>query len=349
MSTATLRHRRNALILLLAAYLVGGAQVTAATDTPAPQDFLRSHMDLSVDPGADFFDYANGGWLAHNPIPPAESWWGVGSLVNEQLYSSLRTINENAASSPQAAGSELQKIADFWSTAMDTAHADSLGAHPLDSDFARIDQAQNVRDVLDLAFAFMPLGINVFFDISVSQDEKNSGAMALHLSQGGLGLPDRDFYFNSERGVARARREYLAHMTRVMQLLGHSAQHAQAQARSVLSFETALARSSRKLEDLNDPDRNYHRITPAVLTAKYTPSIDWSARLAVWNVHPEFVIVGQPEFYTQLQQLIRHTPVSVLRDYLRVHLLDTYASTLSRPFDEEQFRFYGQILSGKQE
>ena len=304
-------------------------------------------MDFKVDPGVDFFAYANGSWLASNPIPPAESGWGIGSLVNEQLYSSLRKINEQAAAEAHPPGSDLQKIADFWTTAMDTEHTEALGLHPLDSEFAGIDQVQNSRDALDAAFALMPLGVGAFFDVSVSQDEKNSSAMAIHLSQGGLGLPDRDFYFNPESGVAKSRQEYLAHIARTLQLMGRDSEQSQAQAREVLKFETALAKASRKLEDLNDPDKNYHPLTPAFLTEKYTPSIDWKGRLAAWNLHPEVVIVGQPEFFTAIERLLRRTPVPVLRDYLRVHLLDTYASTLSKAFDEEDFRFYGQVLAGR--
>ena len=173
--------------------------------------------------------------------------------------------------------------------------------------------------------------------------------MAVHLSQGGLGLPDRDFYFNPESGVVRSRQEYLAHIARALELLGRSPEQAKVQATGVLGFETALAKYSRKLEELNDPDRNYNRLTPAALTAKYTPSIDWSVRLRAWNLRPEFVIVGQPEFFAALEKLLHQTPVPVLRDYLRVHLLDTYSATLSKPFDEESFRFYGQVLQGQKE
>jgi putative endopeptidase len=349
MTPTLLRRWPIGLVMLVSACAISGAQTPAPTTLPAPQDYLRSHMDLAVDPGVDFFAYANGTWLAHNPIPAAESWWGIGSLINEQLYTSLRTINENVVSGSHPPGSELQKIADFWSTAMDTDHADTLGVHPLDGELARIDQVQSPRDALDAAFALYPLDINVFFSIEVSQDEKNSSAMAIHLLQGGLGLPDRDYYFNPERGVAQSRREYLAHIARVLQLLGRPAAQAQVQARGVLSFETALAKSSRKLEELNDPYKNYHPMTPAALTAKYTPSINWSARLAAWNLRPDFVIVGQPEFFATVEQLLHHTPVPVLRDYMRVHLLDTYAATLSKPFEEEHFRFYGQVLSGQKE
>ena len=340
----------RAPVLILWAALGTGA-VALAEGTPAAdtQDFLRSHMDPKVDPGVDFFAYANGAWLAANPIPAAESYWGVGSLVNEQLYSSLRAINEKAAATSNPAGSDLQKIADFWSTAMDTGHADALGVHPLDGELARIDQIKTTADAIDAAFALAPIGIDSFFSGNVSQDEKNSSAMAIHLGQGGLGLPDRDYYFNRERGVASVREEYVGHIARTLQLLGRGASEAQAQARAILKFETGLAKASKKLEDLNDPDKNYYPLTPAYLTKKYTPSIDWSVRLAAWKLHPETLIVGQPEFFAQLEPLLHRTPVPVLRDYIRMHLIDGYAPTLSKAFDEEHFRFYGQALQGKQQ
>jgi putative endopeptidase len=325
------------------------SQLPAAAGTAAPPDFLAAHMNLKVDPGEDFFEYANGTWLANNPIPAAESWWGIGSLVNEQLYANLRAINEQAASAQTASTGDLQKIAAFWSTAMDSERANALGVHPLDRELALIGAMRSPGDAIDVAFALMPLDVNALFGLEVSQDEKNSSAMAIHLSQGGLGLPERDFYFNPDPGVARSRQEYAAHIARTLKLLGQGAVQANAAADRVLAFETALAKASRKLEELNDPDKNYNRITPAELTAKYTPSIAWAARLANWNLHPEFLIVGQPEFFTALELSLRHTPVAVLRDYLRVHLVDAYAPTLSQPFDDEHFRFFGQVLSGQQQ
>ncbi len=340
---------RTTAAVLWAACGPVAAQSPPTASAPEPPDFIAAHLDLTVDPGQDFFEYANGTWLAHNPIPAAESWWGIGSLVNEQLYASLRAINEQAASAAAPAGSELKKIADFWSTAMDTGRANALGVHPLDRELALIGAIRSARDALDVAFTLTPLDVNVLFSVDVSQDEKNSSAMAIHLSQGGLGLPDRDFYVNPDAGVARIRREYLEHIVRTLGLLGGSAAQARAEASGVLSFETALAKASRPLEDLNDPDKNYHRMTPAEVTASYTPSIVWSARLANWNLHPDFVIVGQPEFLRAVEQALQHTPVPVLRDYLRLHLIDAYAATLSQSYDDEHFRFYGPVLSGQQE
>ena len=334
-----------AVLCLLAAF---SPTLAFAKHASPPQDFLRANMNASIDPGKDFFDYANGGWLARHPIPASESSWGIGNVVEDQLRVSLRGINEKAAKTDNPPGSDQQKIGDFWTTAMDAAKADKLGVHPLDAELARIDAANNERDVLDIAFGFLPIGVEAFFGADIHQDEKNSGAMAIHLGQGGLGLPERDFYFNPEKGVAHIREEYVAHIGRTLVLLGRDPQQASDAAAKVMAFETELAKASRKLEDLRDPQKNYNKMTLQDLTA-HTPSIDWNARLAAMDLHPDSVVVGQPEFLAALEKLLKQTPVSVLRDYLRYHLADSYAEYLSQAFDQEHFRFSGQVLNGQKE
>jgi len=337
---------RATLLSAALAFAAGGA---IAADSPQPQDFLAAHMDTSVDPGVDFFDYANGAWLKSHPIPASESGWGIGNEVDEELYARLRTISENAAKANAAAGSDEQKIGDFWSTAMDTAKADALGAHPLDAELARIDAIDSVQGVLDAVFAFKPIGVRGLFGIGIGQDDKDSATMAVQIRQGGLGLPERDFYFNKEAGVAKIRAEYVDHIARTFELMGRDPKSARAAAESVMAFETALATASRKLEDLRDPEKNYNRMTMAELTAKYTPSIDWTARLAAWGLHPDYVLVGQPEFLAAEDRLLAATPLPVLEDYLRYHLVDDYSPYLSSAFDREHFRFHGQAMSGQKE
>jgi putative endopeptidase len=343
------RHGRMssfAIAALLVPAIAGAADTAPQQPT---QDFLAANLDTSVDPGVDFFQYANGGWLKKHPIPASESSWGIGNEVDEQLYMSLRKISEGAALAKAATGSDTQKIGDFWATAMDTAKADQLGVHPLDAQLKRIDGVRDWRGAQDVAFALMPIGVHPFFRVRVGQDEKNSDAMAIHLYQGGLGLPERDFYFNPEKGVAHIREEYVAHLARTLQLLGRDPAQAKSDAAAVMAFETDLAKASRKLEDLRDPPKNYHKMAPGEVTAKLTPTIAWGERFAAWNQHPQYVIVGQPEFYAAVDRLLRTTRVSVLRDYLRLHLVDEYAETLGKTFDDEQFSFYGKVLSGQKE
>lgn len=334
-------------IVLLSAALVFSIGNISAAD--APKDFLAAHLDTSVDPGVDFFQYANGGWLKAHPIPASESTWGIGNEVDNELYTRLRTISESAALMKTARGSDQQKIGDFWSTAMDAEKADRLGAHPLDAELARIDAIDSPAGAIDAAFAFKPIGVGVLFRFGVGQDDKDSATMAVQVRQGGLGLPERDFYFNPEAGVAKIRADYVDHIARTFALLGREPQAAKATAAQVMAFETALAQASRRLEDLRDPEKNYNKLTPAEFTAKYTPSIDWAARLAAWGVKPDYLLVGQPEFFAAEDRLLRETPLPVLRDYLRYHLVDDYATYLSSAFDAEHFRFHGQAMSGQKE
>jgi len=331
------------------AFIAACSPSVTTTSAPAQTDFLRANIDTAVNPGDDFFQYANGGWLKRNPIPNTESGWGIGNVVREQLYLNLRRINEQAAGASQTAGTDQQKIGDFWATAMDTAKAERLGIHPLDAELARIDAIRNANDALDVAFALNPLQVGPFFSFYVYQDEKKSDMMSVHLSQGGLGLPDRDFYVNPDTGVARIRDEYVAHLARTLKMLGRDDAAAKTAAAGVMAFETALAKASRKLEDLRDPVANYNKMTPAELTSKYTPSINWADRLAVWNLRPDSVVVGQPEFFTALQGLIQSTPVPVLQDYLRFQLVSAYSPYLSSALYNERFSFYNRVLSGQKE
>jgi len=342
---------------LLSLLLFGSCILNSPGQSPAPMsatqsvraDVLAANIDPTANPAIDFFDYANGGWLARNPIPNSEAGWGIGNLVEEELYAKLRKINKEAAQSPAPPGSDRQKIGDFWTTAMDESKADALGLTPLQKELAWIDSIKTVPDVINVTFALHPLGVGAFCDVGVSQDEKQSDVMSVHISQGGLGLPERDFYFNKEAGVAHIRTEYVAHMARMLKLMGRSDRDAAAAARRIMKFETALAKASRKLEDLRDPEANYHKMSPEVLTGTYIPSIDWHQRLAALSLKPGSVIVGQPEFFTALNRLLAKTPIPVLQDYLRIELVSSYAEYLGKAWDDEDFSFSGKVLAGQKE
>ncbi|PWT83121.1 MAG: M13 family peptidase, partial [Acidobacteria bacterium] len=345
-------HRIRILLLALAIF-AGCAKPQPApqqTQQQAPkQDFLAADIDTSVNPGDDFFDYANGAWLKKNPIPASESAWGVGNVVRDELYVQLRSINEAAAQKNGAPGTDEQKIGDFWTTAMDDAKADKLGLMPLKPELDRIDAIANTQDAINEAFAMQPLGVSAFFGFYVAQDEKQSDVMSVHLQQDGLGLPDRDFYFNKEEGVAKIRTEYVSHLKNMLKLIGSDDKAATESAAKIMEFETSLAKVSRKLEDLRDPQKNYNKMTLAEVKQRHTPSITWEDRLAGWNLHPSYVVVGQPEFFTGVEALLKNTPVPVLKDYLKFHLVSEYAPYLSKDIDAEDFNFYHRVLSGQKE
>jgi putative endopeptidase len=338
------------LVAAIATFLVGmGVRRTSRLALAASQpDFLRANVDASTNPGNDFFQYANGAWLKAHPIPSSESRWGIGNVVQEEIYTSLRKINDGAASARAAAGTDQQKIGDFWVTAMDEVKADRAGLTPLQAELDSIAAIATVQDVLDVAFALHQLDVNVLFSARVSQNEKNSDEMSVHVKQGGLGLPDRDYYFNQEAGVVQARTQYVGHMARMLALMGR-ADGADQAAKEVMAFETALATSSRKIEELRDPEKNYNKMSPADLTSRYTPSITWSDRLATWRLRPATLIVGQPEFFSALETAVGTTAIPVLKDYLRLHLVSVYASHLTKAIDDEAFRFSGGVLQGQKE
>lgn len=334
---------------LLAAAVVAASVMALPAPTRSRPDFLAADMNTSVAPGQDFFEYANGAWLKAHPIPASESAWGIGNVVQEELYTKLRTISEDAATAQAGPGTDQQKIGDFWATAMDEPKADALGLKPLQPELDRIAAIETVDGALDEAFRLQQIGVRCFFSFGVEQDEKASDVMSVHLGQGGLGLPNRDYYFSTEPGTMKAREAYVGHLGRMFKLLGTGEPASTGEATDVMRFETELARASRKLQDLRDPEKNYNKMTPASLTADETPSIAWADRLATWNLRPATVIVGQPEFFSALQRLLTNTPVPVLKDYLRFHLVSAYASTLGKPVDDEHFEFYGRVLSGQQE
>jgi len=335
-------------ILVAAALALTG--LALGVPPPEPDDMIAQNLDAATQPGADFFQYANGAWLAKNPIPPSESAWTIGHLVMEQLYAIKRELAEGSAKANAPAGSDRQKIGDFWAVAMDQAKADAEGAAPLKELLAKVDAVANGADAVRVASELQTLGVDALFSFGVGQDEKASDVISAKLNQGGLGLPNRDYYFDPEEGVAKARAEYPRHVARMLKLLGQEEAAANAAGDAVMKFETALATASRKLVDLRDPYANYNKMSVADLQAKQTPHVDWRPLLDGYGLKAAGeVIVGQPEFLAALDALLQSTPPAVLRDYLRYQVVTSFASYLGAAIDQEHFAFYGRVLSGQKE
>ncbi|MBH8570277.1 M13 family metallopeptidase [Microvirga sp. STS02] len=335
------------LLPLLAAAVTGcpsnSLKTASTTDKP---DILHAALDTTVAPGDDFFTYANGTWLKNNPIPASESNMGIGKKVQDEIYTRLRQTSIEAADAKATAGSNQQKIGDFWAVGMDSVKADQLGATPLKPELDRIAALKTVSEVPGVIAHEIPLGVNALIGPRVGQDDKNSDKMALYLRQAGLGLPNRDYYFNTDSRTKNIRAEYLKHVANTFKLLGQDAATAQANAAKVMALETTLAKSSRKLEALRDPYANYHKMSIAQLD-KLTPGIDWKTWLGqMGSAKTDTVIVGQPEFYQTVGQLLKTQPVDTWKAYLAWHVAHEFAPTLSRPFVDENFHFYGTVLRG---
>ncbi|NVO30899.1 M13 family metallopeptidase [Hymenobacter lapidiphilus] len=315
----------------------------------AKPDLLSANLDTTVRPGDDFYNYANGTWFRQHPIPASESNWGIGKEVQNEIYGRLRKLNEDAAKATAAPGSTEQKIGDFWATGMDSATVNKQGLAPLQAELTRIRNISTVTGVQAAIARLQQLGVNALLGGYVQQDAKNSDKMALYLWQAGLGLPNRDYYFNKDARTANIRKEYEKHLGTMFGLLGQDAATAQASTKRVLALETRLAGASRKLEALRDPYANYNKMSLAQLDA-LTPGLNWKPWLAEMSfAKVDTVIVGQPEFYQEASRLLRTAPLADWQAYLQWQLVHAYAAYLGQNFDQENFRFYGTVLQGATE
>jgi putative endopeptidase len=313
----------------------------------SPRDIIAENIDTTVNPGDNFFRFANGKWIKNNPIPASESGWTIGHLIQDETYNNLRKISENAGTTTAEAGSDTRKIGDFWKTGMDSAKANELGIQPLKAELDRIAAITDVKGVVATAIAFEPLQTGMFWNYYISQDAKNSNLMSIGLDQGGLSLGEREYYLNMDSSNKSIREKFVAHLGRTLQLIGIPADASAQAAQDVLAFETKLAKSSRKLEDLRDPVRNYNKMAIGNVTAKLCPSINWLEAVTGYGLkYVDSAVVGQPEFYSGLENALQTTPVEVLKNYMRYQLVITYANYLSKTMIDERFSFYGKELSG---
>jgi putative endopeptidase len=318
----------------------------------AGKDVFADNVDTTINPADDFFQFVNGKWFKNNPIPGSETNWGIGKMVNEEIYANLKKINEEAAKENAAKGTDSQKIGDFWATGMDSAKADKLGLSPLSKELKMISDCKDVKDIVQAMIVMQPLQCEFFYGgMYIGQDAKNSSVMAMQIWQGGLGLPDRDYYFNADSLTVSIRDGYKKHLVDMLGIIDGNAKGADAdyqkRADAIIAFETGLASKSRTLEDQRDPFLNYNKMSIDAVTNGLTPSINWREMARTNGIDKiDSVIVGQPEFLSNLDKLLKATDINTLKDYMHFHLVSSYATFLSAEIDKENFNFYGKALSG---
>jgi putative endopeptidase len=324
----------------------GVTPMKAAEAPPRVPRFSIDYMDKSVDPGADFFHYAAGNWIKANPVPADKSRWGAFMELQERNWFLIHEILDSLTTAAAVQeNSPAQKVRDFYLSALDTNRLEQLGFKPLEPDLQRIAALGGGNDVLRLLADFHQRGIGGLFGQSVEADAKDSSVYALYLSQGGLSLPDRDYYLKDD--FAKIRQAFTAHAAKMLTLLGEEPAAAQAHATTVLELETALAKASKSRVELRDPIANYHRFAVADLVREYpgAPLTIYLKGLGLENL-PE-VILRQPEFFQALYALRGERPLDDWKTYLRWHLLNAWAPYLSAAAEEESFAFYGKVLRGQ--
>ncbi len=313
------------------------------------ETFLNDYVDSTVKPQDDFFLFTMGKWIKNNPIPGAERSWGIWSKVNEENYLRLKSINEEAAAKKSETGSNWQKIGDLWYTGMDTVSIEKQSVQPLKQEFDKINAIADINGLVAEIGRLQSIGASPFFGEYIAQDEKNSEKMAVHLGQGGIGLPDRDFYFDTDSRSRKIRNEYVKHLEKMFALLGDNENTAKINAATVMRLETSMAEKSRKLAALRDPYKNYNKMGLPGLD-KLAPSVDWKNLFAANGITSvDTIIVGQPEFFVRMEELIKKNSLADWKTYLRWNLINSFAAYLSTSFDKENFYFYGTVLNGTKE
>lgn len=313
------------------------------------KDALASHIDYSINPGDDFFNYANGKWFSENPIPATESSNGIFQLIADTVSAQVRKICESSASFREAeSGSERQKIGDFYRSGMDSARLNSKGIEDVRPLLEKIDNANNTSDIIGIVSWMYTIGSSPLFTFYISQDDKNSSKYAIFLQQGGLHLPERSFYFDSDNRSVQIREEFVKHLAKMYGIMGYDPVRAGKAAEAVMKLETEMAFSSRKMEDLRDPFLNYNKLSAEQLGA-LAPEVKWNSFMdAAGLENVDTVIVGQPEFYKALDKLLKNYPVQILKDYLKFDLLSDLAPFLNDETGSASFNFYSTVLYGVQ-
>lgn len=333
-------------LFALTAFALSAYQLKKAEPANDP---VYQNLDTSVSPGTDFFEYANGGWLKKNPIPPAYSSWGIGNVVQEEIRDRLKKINDDALKANAPKGSTTQKIGDFYYSGLDSTGIEKAGITSLQQQLTIIDDAKNAHDILNAAALLTTTGSRNIIGARVDQDDKNSSKMIVQMWQTGLGLPNRDYYFRTDARTTRIRTDYSTkHLPTMLALSGWDEQKAAAGAKSAYNIEKFLADSSRKLENLRDPYKNYHKMTLAQLNA-LTPGIDWNDlfKQLQYAAPVDTVVVGQPEYYRAVSAALKTFSVDDWKAYLRWKLISSYAPYLNDAIEQESFRFAGTVLRGQ--
>jgi putative endopeptidase len=348
---------RTFLAVVLPMALVMGtvhSRTLAAPQAKQTAGFDAAAIDRAADPCTDFYQYACGAWMKNNAIPADQASWGRFNELVERNRETLRGLLEKVSEpkadrTPPAQTDTARKLGDYYATCIDEASADQLAAKPLAEDLDRIAKIKDTAELSREVGFLQRVGIDAFFAFGSEQDFKDSSSVMAIADQGGLGLPDRDYYFKEDANFVKQREQYVEHVRKMFVLAGDPEAQAATQAKAVMAIETALAKNALDRVSRRDPNKIYHKLSRAELLS-LTNTFLWDPYLTSTGA-PQFpsINVTEPEFFKGLDTVISTTKIEDLKTYLRWHTIHAAAPLLSSAFVNENFDFYGRVLTGRKE
>ncbi|HLK53637.1 MAG TPA: M13 family metallopeptidase N-terminal domain-containing protein, partial [Candidatus Angelobacter sp.] len=319
-----------------------------AQESKAPANPVLSALDKTADPCVDFYQFACGSWKKNNPIPSDQAIWSRFGELAERNRQVLRGILENASKATNRSPNE-QKIGDYYATCIDEDAINKKGVAVLKPEFARIDAMKDKSELPALLAHLHSQGIDGVFNFSSGADFKNAKEVIAQADQGGLALPDRDYYLKDDAKSAQLRKAYVEHVTNMFKLLGDTPEKAAAEAKAVMDIETALAKGSMDRVERREPENIYHKLSQQEWQA-LTPSFSYTKYLTDLGT-PTFtsINVATPDFYKALDAELKSVSLDDLKTYLRWHLVHSQTQSLPKAFVDENFNFYGKTLQGTKE
>lgn len=339
---------KNSFRLFTALVLLVAIGLTTAFGQGRGYDLTS--MDKNTSACTDFYQYANGTWLTKTAIPPAYSSWGSFNVLAEYNRKTLHEILEEAAKKTNAAkGTNEQKIGDYYASCLDEAKREAEGMKPLVPELARIDKIADVKGVQAQIAYLHRHGVSTLFGFGSLPDLKNSSMVMAFAGQGGLSLPNRDYYSKTDEKSVKLRADFVTHVANMFQLIGDSPEQAAKNAQTVLAVQSRLAENSRTPVALRDPTTQYHMMNPAQLK-ELTPNFSWDGyRRDLGAPVTGEINVAHPEFFQAVDKMMMEVTVADWKTYLRWHLITAAAPSLSSKFEIENFNFYGKALEGRKE
>ena len=311
--------------------------------------FDTARMDKAVSPCNDFFEYVNGTWMKNTQIPPSETRWGTFNILGDSNNALLREILEADSKSKNKEGSDAQLIGDFYSACMDEASIEKAGVKPIEPFFRQI---ASIRDIASLQREIANLhdaGLSAVFNFGSGADLKDTNVVIINAFQGGLSLPNRDYYLNTDAKSVETREKFVGYMTTIFKLLGDSPEAAAKNAATVMAMQTRLAKASLSQVELRNPDNRYNKITVAAAQSM-TPDFSWDAYFKERGVpaQPEMNI-APPKFFSEVNAMIKGVSIEDWKTYLRFAVANATAPMLAKSFAEANFDFFNRYLGGQKE